>query len=109
MDLVSFIRKTRMHGFALRFLTTQRDRVFSGILGYSKYLRDSQTLKQDEEDMAIDFAEVHDWWNRDENLCSQEKFLVALLKRYRKNLNNETTKNIESKDNTEAIRGEEVA
>jgi hypothetical protein len=69
MDLVSFIRRKRMHGFALQFLTRHRDRVLSGILGYSKYLRESSQIKQEEEETPPDFADVYDWWNRDENLC----------------------------------------
>lgn len=99
MDLVSFIRRTRMHSYALQFLTNHRDRVLSGILGYSKYLRSHDVIKQQEEESPCDFADVYDWWNKDENLCHQEKFLVALIKRYRKNLDKNETNKVFAKDN----------
>ena len=38
MDLVTLIRRNRMHGFALTFLTTNRDRLLSSMLAYSKHL-----------------------------------------------------------------------
>ena len=38
MDFVTHIRRNRMHGFALTFLTSNRDRFLSSMLAFSKRL-----------------------------------------------------------------------
>ena len=67
MDLVSFIRRKRMHGYALHFLTKQRDRALSAMLAYSKHLGEDHSHKKDK--TPAEFADVQDWWGKNENLC----------------------------------------
>ena len=82
MDLVTHIRRNRMHGFALTFLTSNRDRFLSSMLAFSLHLPEGECHERVE---SHHFADTKDWWHRNENLSGHEKFLVAIFKRYRRN------------------------
>jgi hypothetical protein len=78
LDVIRYIKRSRMHGIGLNFLLTSSLRTISGRLAFSKPLNPASIVAQD----PTDLNEIPDPWLYIEDIKFADRLKFAFYKRY---------------------------